>query len=77
MMLAPSTVMAIGICWYARARKLFGPMQMPLPPTMSMASLITSRARSVTWYLAMAEMTDGFSPRSTASADSRRAASIV
>ena len=39
-----------------------------MPPWMSMASLATSRAISVQWYLAIAEGTAGFSPRSTAAA---------
>ncbi|MNJ74929.1 hypothetical protein D3C77_719340 [compost metagenome] len=76
-MLAPSTVMPMGICWYARPRKLLGPRQMPLPPITSMPSLTTWRARSVTWYLTMADTTEGFSPRSTAPAVMLRAASIM
>ena len=43
-MLAPSTVIATGICMYAAPRKFDGPMQMPLPPTMSIASLTTCAA---------------------------------
>jgi hypothetical protein len=38
-MLAPSTVIEIGTCVYAAAMKFDGPMQMPLPPAMSIASL--------------------------------------
>jgi hypothetical protein len=48
---------------------------MPLPPCTSIASLTTWRARSVQWYLTIAEITDGFSPRSTAPAVITRAAS--
>ena len=43
-MFAPSTVIDTGICMYAAPRKFDGPMQMPLPPAMSIASLITCRA---------------------------------
>ncbi|KWV87762.1 hypothetical protein PFLmoz3_02456 [Pseudomonas fluorescens] len=50
-------------------------MQMPLPATMSMPSLTMMRARSVTWYLAMAEITDGFSPASRDATDTLRTAS--
>jgi hypothetical protein len=57
--------------------KLLGPRQMPLPPRMSIASLTTWRVRSVTWYLTMAETTEGFSPRSMAPAVMVRAASIM
>ena len=46
--------------------KLFGPMQMPRPPSTSMPSLTTSRMYSVVWYLRMAEATDGSSPLSRA-----------
>src|SRR5207247_2357133 len=35
---------------------------MPLPPWMSIASFTHWRARSVMWYLAIAEITEGFSP---------------
>src|SRR3569832_2104292 len=48
--------------------KLRGPMQMALPPCTSIASLTTRRMRSVRWYLTLAEITEGFSPRSTAPA---------
>ncbi len=51
---------------YAPPRKFDGPMQMPLPPMTSMPSLIVCRARSVMWYLAIADTTAGFSPRSIA-----------
>jgi hypothetical protein len=44
---------------------------------MSIASLTQVRAFSVMWYLAIAEITDGFSPRSTAPAVIRRVASIM
>ena len=67
-MLAPSTVIAIGEACQARPPRLRGPRMMPLPPTMSMKSLATSRPIVVQWYLAMAEGTEGTSPRSTAAA---------
>ena len=51
-------------------------MQMPLPPCTSMASLSTSRMRSVMWYLQMAEMTLGFSPMSSAAIVMRRMPSM-
>ena len=57
--------------------KLLGPRQMPLPPWTSIASLTTRRLRSVMWYLTMPEITDGFSPRSIATAVIARAASIM
>jgi len=44
---------------------------------MSIASLTTTRPRSVRWYLTIAEITEGFSPRSTAPAVMERAASIM
>ena len=76
-MLAPSTVIATGSCMYAAPRKFDGPMQMPLPPTTSIASLTTSRPRSVRCSFAMPEMTAGFSPASIAAVVSIRAASIM
>ena len=76
-MFAPSTVIAIGTCWYTRPMKLLGPRQMPLPPRTSIASFTTLRPRSVRWYLAMAETTEGFSPMSTAETVKMRAASIM
>ena len=42
-----------------------------------MASLATWRPISVTWYLSIADGTDGFSPPSMAPAVTERAASIV
>ncbi|MNH08373.1 hypothetical protein D3C79_677860 [compost metagenome] len=51
-------------------------MMMPLPPCTSMACWMHSRPRSVRWYLRIADSTEGFSPRSTALAVSRRALSI-
>ncbi len=68
MMLAPSTVIAIGEACQARPTKLRGPRMMPLPPTTSITSLTTSRLMLVQWYLAIADGTAGFSPRSTAAA---------
>ena len=68
MMLAPSTVIAIGEACQARPPRLRGPRMMPLPPTISMKSLADWRPISVQWYLAMADGTDGTSPRSTAAA---------
>jgi len=41
---------------------------MPLPPWMSIASLMTSRPISVQWYFAIVDGTAGFSPRDTAAA---------
>ncbi len=41
-----------------------------------MASFRMERMRSVMWYLQMAEMTEGFSPRSSAAMVMRRVASI-
>ena len=76
-MLAPSTVIATGSCMYAAPRKFDGPMQMPLPPTTSIASLTTSRPRCVRCSLAMPDTTAGFSPMSIAVAVSARAASIM
>ncbi len=76
-MFAPSTVIATGSDMYADAMKFDGPMQMPLPPTMSIASLTTTRARSVRCSLAMPDSTAGFSPRSTACAVNVRVASIM
>ncbi len=76
-MLAPSTVIMIGTCMYAPPMKFDGPMQMPLPPTTSIASMTTWRPRSVRCSLAMPEITAGFSPRSTAVVVSTRAASIM
>jgi len=68
MMLAPSTVMPIGVACHARPAKFFGPSMTPLPPTTSITSQTTARPIVVQWYLAMAEGTDGTSPRSTAAA---------
>ncbi len=68
MMLAPSTVIAIGAACQLRPAKLRGPRMMPLPPITSITSEITSRLMVVQWYLAMADGTDGTSPRSTAAA---------
>ena len=68
MMLAPSTVMAIGEACQARPAKLRGPRMMPLPPITSITSLATTRPISVQWYLEMVEGTAGFSPRATAAA---------
>ena len=68
MMLAPSTVIAIGAAWYERPAKLRGPRMMPLPPRMSMLSSDALRPISVQWYLAMVDGTAGFSPRATAAA---------
>ncbi len=42
-----------------------------------MASLRIWRMRSVMWYLQMAEITEGFSPRSRAAIVMRRVASIM
>src|SRR3546814_7535020 len=66
MMLAPSTVIAIGAACQLRPAKLRGPRMMPLPPSTSITSLDTSRAIVVQWYLAIADGTAGVSPRSTA-----------
>ncbi|KAG0911905.1 hypothetical protein G6F31_021497 [Rhizopus arrhizus] len=68
MMLAPSTVLAIGAACQLRPAKLRGPRMMPLPPITSIMSEITSRLMVVQWYLAIADGTDGTSPRSTAAA---------
>ena len=68
MMLAPSTVIAMGAACQLRPAKLRGPRMMPLPPMTSIMSLMHSRLMLVQWYLAMAEGTDGTSPRSTAAA---------
>ena len=56
--------------------KLRGPNTTAEPPWMSIASLTARRMSSVRWYLIIAEMTDGFSPWSTAPAVITRAASI-
>src|SRR3546814_920712 len=59
MMLAPSTVIAIGAACQLRPAKLRGPRMMPLPPSTSITSLDTSRAIVVQWYLAIADGTRG------------------
>ena len=76
-MLAPSTVIDTGICMYAAPKKFDGPMQIPLPPAISIASLITSRLRDVMCSFAIPDSTAGFSPRSTNVDVSMRTASIT
>jgi len=77
MMLAPSTVMPIGAACQLRPAKLRGPRMMPLPPITSITSEMTSRPMLLQWYFAMADGTDGTSPRSTAAAVACDSALIV
>ncbi len=77
MMFAPSTVMGDGHLLVRARQEVVRPHADALAAD-DVHGVVDHIAGTlgVTWYLAMAEMTDGFSPRSTASADSRRAASI-
>jgi hypothetical protein len=53
---------------------LRGPREIPAPPWMSIASLTTCRIASVDHAFAIAEITAGFPPASTAPAVSQRIA---
>mmetsp|Transcript_18478 Transcript_18478/g.60462 ORF Transcript_18478/g.60462 Transcript_18478/m.60462 type:complete len:246 (-) Transcript_18478:785-1522(-) len=61
MMLAPSTVMPIGVLIHELPRKLASPRQMPAPPRMSIPSCTTLRPRSVHVCFMMDDSTIGAS----------------